>query len=170
MDYSRSEPAEGRPAGAEAGTRTEGLIPSRCEAPLMGVGILLVTHGKLGGLLVETMVDLIGELPLATDVLEVRRVQATDVLLRQGERTIERLDSGAGVLILTDTYGSTPSNIANRLASNASQVEVVAGLNLPMLLRLYNYPKLALSDLAQAAAEGGQRGIVICPRVAAAKT
>ena len=78
----------------------------------MSVGVLLVTHGKLGQFLLETMGDMIGELALAADVLEVRRVQDPDVLLRQGERMIERLDSGQGVLILTDAYGSTPSNIA----------------------------------------------------------
>ncbi|HET7797293.1 MAG TPA: PTS fructose transporter subunit IIA, partial [Nevskia sp.] len=101
----------------------------------MTVGVLLVTHGKLGHLLLETMQDMIGPLPLQSDVLEVRRVQATDVLLLQGRRMIERLDSGAGVLILTDAYGSTPSNIASRL-SEAPNTEVVAGINLPMLVKI----------------------------------
>ena len=127
------------------------------------VGVLLVTHGKLGHLLVDTITDLIGPLPLETEVLEVRRVQATEVLLRQGQRMIERLDSGAGVLMLTDTYGSTPSNIATQLAATPA-TEVIAGINLPMLVRLYNYPQLSLPALAQCAVEGGQRGVVMCPR------
>jgi PTS system ascorbate-specific IIA component len=129
----------------------------------MSVGILLATHGKLGHLLLETMTDMIGELPLPADVLEVRRVQATDVLLLQGRRMIERLDTGDGVLILTDAYGSTPSNIANRLGELA-HTEVVAGVNLPMLVKIFNYPRLDLAAMAHAAVEGGQRGITLCLR------
>jgi PTS system ascorbate-specific IIA component len=126
------------------------------------VGLLLVTHGKLGHFLLETMVDMIGALPLAADVLEVRRVQATDVLLLQGRRMIERLDRGAGVLMLTDAFGSTPSNIANRLAE-APRTAVVAGVNMPMLVKVFNYPQLDLDAMSRAAVEGGQRGVVICP-------
>lgn len=129
----------------------------------MSVGLLLATHGKLGHLLLETMTDMIGVLPLAAEVLEVRRVQATDGLLLQGRRLIERLDRGDGVLILTDAYGSTPSNIANRLGGLAA-TEVVAGVNLPMLVKIFNYPQLPLADMARAAVEGGQRGITLCPR------
>lgn len=127
----------------------------------MTVGILLVTHGKLGQFLLETMGDMIGELSLSADVLEVRRVQDPNVLLRQGERMIDRLDSGHGVLILTDAYGSTPSNIATRLHVDGRTV-VIAGVNLPMLVRIFNYPKLGLSALSAAAVEGGQRGVVVC--------
>lgn len=127
------------------------------------VGVLLVTHGKLGHLMIETLEDMLGPLPLAVDVLEVRRVQATDVLLRQGSRMIERLDSGAGVLMLTDAYGSTPSNIANCLAERTHS-EVVTGMNLPMLVRLFNYPQLPLPKLAQSAVEAGQRGVSLCTR------
>src|SRR5580693_1182167 len=103
---------------------------------------------------------MIDPLPLETDVLEVRRVQALDVLLLQGRRMIERLDSGDGVLLLTDAYGSTPSNIATRLA--APRTMVVAGINLPMLVRIFNYPGLSLAEMAQSAVEGGQRGVTIC--------
>jgi PTS system mannose-specific IIA component len=132
----------------------------------MSVGLLLVTHGKLGHLMLETMSDMLGELPLKTDVLEVRRVQATDVLLRQGLRMIERLDEGQGVLVLTDAYGSTPANIANKLAATAARTRVAAGVNLPMLVRVFNYPALSLDAMAQAAVEGGQKGIMLCPRIA----
>ncbi len=133
------------------------------------VGLLVVTHGKLGHHLLETMQDMIGPLPLAADVLEVRRVQATEVLLRQGLRMIERLDAGPGVLLLTDAYGSTPSNIANRLAE-APNTELVAGINLPMLVKIFNYPQLDLAAMTRAAVEGGQRGVVVCQRAAAAKS
>lgn len=125
--------------------------------------MLLVTHGKLGHYLLETMRDMIGELPLAADVLEVRRVSAHEVLISQGRKMIERLDSGAGVLILTDAFGSTPSNIANKLCLDA-RTTVVAGVNLPMLVRIFNYPHLPLTDMTRSAVEGGSRGIIECPR------
>ena len=126
----------------------------------MSVGLLLVTHGKMGHYLLDTVHDMIGELPLAADVLEVRRVQDTNVLLRQGGRMIDRLDAGKGVLILTDAFGSTPSNIATRLHGKGRTL-VVAGVNMPMLVRVFNYPQLDLAGLAAAAVEGGQRGVRI---------
>jgi len=133
----------------------------------MSVGILLVTHGKLGHMLLETMQDMLGPLPLAADTLEVRRVQATDVLLLQGRRMIRRLDSGGGVLLLTDAFGSTPSNIANQL-NDSGNTEVVAGLNLPMLVKVFNYPQMDLAGMARAAVEAGQRGVMACTRAASA--
>lgn len=129
----------------------------------MGVGILLVTHGKLGHFMLDCMRDMIGELPLPADVLEVRRVQAHEVLINQGSKMIERLDTGAGVLLLTDAFGSTPSNIANKLAA-IHGTPVVSGLNLPMLVRAFNYPRASVDELARLAVEGGQRGIILCPK------
>jgi PTS system ascorbate-specific IIA component len=131
----------------------------------MSVGVLLVTHGKLGHYLLGTMTDTMGPLPLRVDVLEVRRVQDPNVLLRQGGRMIERLDQGEGVLILTDAFGSTPSNIASHLHVEG-RTTVVAGINLPMLLRIFNYPTLDLKGMASAAVEAGQRGIVVCEKPA----
>ena len=127
----------------------------------MSVGILLVTHGRLGQLLLNTVTEMMGTLPLPTAVLEVRRVQVPDVLLRQGSRLIEKLDQGGGVLILTDAFGSTPSNIAAHLGGTP-RTQVVAGINLPMLVRIYNYPALDLAAMTQAAIEGGQRGVTMC--------
>ncbi|HEU0197403.1 MAG TPA: PTS fructose transporter subunit IIA [Nevskiaceae bacterium] len=125
----------------------------------VSVGVLLVTHGKLGRLLLGTVEDLIGELPLPADVLEVRRVQSTDILLSQGRRMLERLDDGGGVLVLTDAFGSTPSNIATALVTDA-HAQVVAGVNLPMLVRIFNYPNCELEEMTNTAIDGGRRGIV----------
>lgn len=127
----------------------------------MNVGLLLVTHGRLGHFLLETLHNLIGDLPLSAEVLEVRRVQDPEVLLRQGRRVIERLNQGAGVLILTDAFGSTPSNIATQLYE-PGKTRVLAGVNLPMLVRIFNYPRQSLEEMAQSAIEGGQRGIMLC--------
>src|SRR5688572_12764553 len=127
----------------------------------MSVAILLVTHAKLGRDLLTTVTDVMGAPPLVTDVMEVKRVLHTDALLRQGERILQRLDSGDGVLILTDAFGSTPSNIANRIAQGR-RARVVAGLNLPMLMSVYNYPALDLDAQARNALASGRDGVVDC--------
>lgn len=129
----------------------------------MSVGILLVTHGRLGHFLLDTVTEMMGQLPLAAQVLEVPRVASHDALLEQGLTLLQRLDSGDGALILTDAFGSTPSNVANKLAAQ-THAAVVAGINLPMLVRIFNYPSLALDAMATSAIEGGCRGILICPR------
>lgn len=130
----------------------------------MSVGLLLVMHGKLGRCLLDTLIDTMGELPMPADVLEVRRVQAHEVLVLQGRRMVDNLNQGQGVLLLTDAYGSTPSNIANKLAAITQHTQVISGCNLPMLMRLYNYAQQPLDKLAQLAIEGGQRGITLCPK------
>jgi PTS system mannose-specific IIA component len=128
----------------------------------MSVAVMLITHGRLSQNLVDTLTEMLGgQLSLTTEVLEVRSVQDPDLLIRQGARIAQRLDQGDGVLILTDAFGSTPSNIANRIA-DTGRCRVVAGLNVPMLIKVFNYPGLKLDALAQAAVEGGQRGIVLC--------
>ena len=128
----------------------------------MSVGVLLVTHGRLGQLLLNTVTETMGQLSLQTSVLEIRRVQSPEVLMRQGARLIEKLNTGQGVLILTDAFGSTPSNIATKLGATP-QTQVIAGVNLPMLMRIYNYPSLDLAAMTTNALEGGQRGVAICP-------
>ena len=130
----------------------------------MSVGVLLITHGKLGQNLLDTMRQMMGgELPLRHDVLEVHLVQNDEGLILQGQKQADRLEDGAGVLLLTDAFGATPSNIANKLAAGRN-ARVVSGINLPMLIRIFNYPKLALAEMAQCAVEGGQRGIIGCPK------
>ena len=130
----------------------------------MSCGILLVTHGKLGRFLLDTLQEMMDELPLKADALEVRLVQSHEGPMLQGTRMLENLDSGDGVLLLTDAYGSTPSNVAHKLSMARAQTAAVAGVNLPMLMRVFNSASLSLEALAQAAVEGGQQGVVRCPQ------
>ena len=67
------------------------------------------------------------------------------------------------MLILTDLYGSTPSNIANRLI-DTHNASVISGANLPMLLRILNYPEMSLEALCDKAANGARDGIVVTRR------
>jgi len=100
--------------------------------------------------------------PLATKVLNVSFDCNPDTLVDSAESMINELDSGDGVLILTDLCGATPSNIACRLVSH-HKVMVVAGLNMPMLMRILNYPHLSLEEMAERAVEGGRQGIMLLP-------
>jgi PTS system ascorbate-specific IIA component len=98
---------------------------------------------------------------LQVRTLEVFQDNDPDSLLEQARETAKYINDGGGLLVLTDIYGSTPSNIANRLADN-NQVEVISGINLPMLIRALNYPNLDLKQLTEKALSGGRDGIVRC--------
>lgn len=127
----------------------------------MAVGLVLITHNEIGRNLLDTAVSLLGESPLETVCLSVSQTDEPDELLRLAERLSLELDAGDGVLVLTDAYGSTPSNVAARLARNHGW-QLVAGVNLPMLIRILNYPTLGLHELTDKALSGGHAGIMLC--------
>ncbi len=130
----------------------------------MSVGILIVTHGRIGGELVDVARSLLGgELPLSTRAISMPNDCDNGVALADAQRCIDALDSGDGVLVLTDLYGATPSNICARLATLTGHLRRVSGLNLPMLLRVQNYSGQTLAELAETAFSGGRNGIVITP-------
>jgi len=125
------------------------------------VGLLIVTHDQIGTALLETASHMLGMCPLMVEVLSVPADCDPDAMVRRGRELVRELNSGEGVLILTDMYGSTPSNISARLADD-QQVLVVSGVNLPMLVRIMNYPRLAVAELAIKAESGGRDGIFYC--------
>lgn len=127
----------------------------------MSVGLLIVTHDRIGTELLTTASITLGVCPLRAEVLTVPRDLDPDHLVVEGRRLIGDLDTGDGVLVLTDMYGSTPSNIANRL-SKPGHTAVVSGINLPMLIRVLNYPRLSLMELANKAVSGGREGVMLC--------
>lgn len=125
------------------------------------IGVLLITHGRLGAHFVDTLGGMLGELSLPTEVLEVHRNDDPDVHVERAASAMAELDHGNGVLVMTDAFGSTPSNIANRAHERATGDSlVVTGINLPMLIRIYNYPQLSLAAAADSAIEAGRNGIV----------
>jgi PTS system ascorbate-specific IIA component len=126
----------------------------------MSVGILLLTHEAMGDALIATARHILGRIPLALEAQAVPPGSDVEAALRDAAARVRRLDSGEGVLVLTDVYGATPSNVARRLTELGLDVRRVSGLNLPMLLRTLNYPEQALAELAQTAANGGRAGIV----------
>ena len=126
----------------------------------MNVALLLITHGKLGQDLLDTVTAIVGGLPLDARTISVANDCEPDAMFEQASAACAMLDRGAGVLVLTDLYGSTPSNIANRLAER-HHVIVVSGVNAPMLLRILNYPDAQLETLGEIAVSGARNGIVL---------
>ena len=110
---------------------------------------------------VKLVQRLIGRLPLHIETYELAFDADFDAVLPQASAALRRADSGNGVLILTDLYGASPSNLAARLAQLGTPVRRVAGLNLTMLQRACNYADQALDDLALTAAAGGKTGVVL---------
>ena len=126
----------------------------------MAVGILLITHEGIGSTLLAVALRLMRNLPLACEAFDVPFDGDPDSLLPQASAAMRRVDSGSGVLVLTDLYGATPSNIAARLARLGTPVRRVSARSLPMLLRVMNYADLDLDDLPAVAAAGARNGAI----------
>jgi len=130
----------------------------------MAVSILTITHGNMGHELLATAKTMLGNsLPLTCNALSVSANCNPDQVLAEAIDICSKIDSGDGVLVLTDIFGSTPSNISNKLQDDiTSRTHIIAGLNLPMLIRVLNYPKLSLEELIDKALSGAHDGIVDC--------
>lgn len=123
------------------------------------VGILLITHNGLGDSLIDCVRHVMGSVP---PNLKALSVLASDDPLHKEEDAralIANLDKGQGVLVLSDVYGATPCNISRRLCKRG-HIEGVAGVNLPMLLRVACYCDKTLGELVQRALDGGKECIV----------
>ena len=125
----------------------------------MSVGIVLIAHAGIGPALAGTAHFVLGELPLPLRVVVVSRDSRADEVLEHLQAVATELDQGDGVLILTDMYGATPTNVARRI-SPGRPVRIVTGVNLPMLLHVLNYPDRDLDALAATALEGGRQGVL----------
>ncbi|MEK7810465.1 MAG: PTS fructose transporter subunit IIA [Pseudomonadota bacterium] len=122
-------------------------------------GILVVAHNALGESLLDCVKHVLGIVPENVKVLSVYADDDLHAKLAEGHALIQQLDLGKGVLILADIFGATPSNVARQLC-HAEHVMGVAGVNLPMLLRVVCYPNKTMPELAQIALDGGRECIV----------
>lgn len=125
----------------------------------MTVGILLICHNDIGSQLIETAADMLERMPTRVEHIDVHQDDDPIDLLNNARRRVAELDTGEGVLVMTDMFGSTPSNIAHRLRDQ-HDVQVLSGVNLPMLIRALNYPRLPLPDMTDKACSGGRQGII----------
>jgi mannose PTS system EIIA component len=128
------------------------------------VSLLLITHGYIGHELIKTANGMLGQLPLHALALAIHNDVPLETHLHQARDLFQQINCGDGVLILTDMYGSTPSNVAESLLTCAhGDLEIVAGVSLPMLVRVLNYSHLDLLPLTQKALGGGHDGIIHNP-------
>ncbi len=127
----------------------------------MSVGVLLMTHEAVGKALISAARHVMPTLPLRVAAVEVPPQSDLEVMRSLTAHHARELDLGDGVLILADLYGATPCNIGLSLGALGIRQRCVSGLNLPMLLRVLNYPEKSLDELAEVAASGGRGGIFI---------
>ena len=123
------------------------------------IGVLIVTHGEIGTAMLDSARQI-----LAVDVpqvatLSVWRQDDPDDLVLRARELLDGIDSGDGVLILTDIFGATPGNVVSRLLEDG-HVEGVSGVSLPMLLRVLTSRNGSLPAAVKRAQTGGADGVV----------
>jgi PTS system mannose-specific IIA component len=128
------------------------------------IGLVIVTHGRLGAELISALEHVVGPQVNINavcigpdDDMEQRRTQILD--------SVANAEEGNGVVLLTDMFGGTPSNLAISIMDRAN-VEVIAGVNLPMLIKLASVRQTeSLEEAAQSAQEAGRKYINIASRL-----
>ena len=123
------------------------------------IGILILAHGTLGESLIHCASHVLNKRPARLRQLGVTAQDDPLLLLPHARALIKDLDDGSGVLILSDMYGGSPSNIAAKLLI-PGHVEGVAGVNLPMLIRALTYRDLPLLKVLDKALAGASEGVM----------
>lgn len=123
------------------------------------IGIFLITHGTLGEALIQCTCHVLNKRPQQIVQLGVSAQDDPLDLLPMARKMLGWIDTGDGAVILTDIYGATPSNIAAKLLK-PGLVEAIAGVSLPMLLRVLTYREKDMNTLVQRAVSGGCDGVI----------
>ncbi len=123
------------------------------------VGILIIAHGNLGDSLIHCAQHVFSGKELPLRQLGVTVDDDPAALLPQALDLVRQLDEGDGVLVLTDMYGATPSNIACRLLE-PGRIEGVAGVSMPMLVRALTYCASPMTTVVEKTLSGGRDGVV----------
>ncbi len=126
----------------------------------MSVGVLLITHDAIGSAHRAVAERLLGHFSLAVGVFELDFDALPENALVEASAVLRKVDSGDGVLLLTDLYGASPSRLAQRLAQLGTPTRRVSGVALPMLLRVLNHAECDLDELARVAISGARNGVV----------
>ena len=121
------------------------------------VGILLLTHAPLGQAFIAAATHVFRGVPVQTEAIDVLADQDPDEVKKLAQQAIVRINDGSGVLVITDVMGGTPSNCTLQLCV-PGEIEVIAGISLPMLLRAITYRHNTLDVALEMALSGGQNG------------
>jgi PTS system ascorbate-specific IIA component len=122
------------------------------------IGILLVSHEPLGTALLNCTRHIFGRLPVQLAALDVIPDEDPQAALHAARELLARINDGSGVIVLTDVFGATPSRIATQLAER-DRVVVVAGVNLPLLIKALGNRRGPVDELVAMLIESGQRAI-----------
>jgi len=127
------------------------------------IGILIIAHAPLASALKEFAAHVYGEVPEGILSLDVMAHEDAKLTLEKATLAAKKIYSEDGLLVLTDIMGATPANVASRVAHQSElngRVRVIAGVNLPMLMRAIAYRSEALDSVTNKALHGGQQGII----------
>ncbi len=128
------------------------------------IGLLIVTHCDLGRELINAAEFIVGRL-VAAEAISITQTSTSEDIRRMIKGKIRTLDSGNGVLILTDMFGGTPSNLSFSFLKE-DMVEVLTGVNLPMVIAIsQNRSEMKLSELAEKAREAGANSISLAGKL-----
>ena len=122
------------------------------------IGILLVTHGDIGKSLIDCAANILDDNLISVESISINSNKNLNKYSNIISQKIESLDSGNGVLIMTDIYGATPCNLLNKFIMK-NKVEVITGINLPMLIKAISDRKDNLSFLTNDSIECAQKNI-----------
>ena len=127
------------------------------------IGLLIVSHGAFGESLIHSASHVLGRRPTYLRQLGVTVHDEPEGILPVAEDLVRFVDRGSGVLVMTDIFGATPSNIATKLLRRG-KVEGIAGVSLPMLIRALNYrEECDLETLVAKAISGATEGVIRIP-------
>ena len=125
------------------------------------IGIVIVTHCKLGSALIEAADFILGARQEAIQAVSINQIEDADALLKKIADSVEDLKSPEGVLILTDMFGGTPSNLSYSLLEEG-RIEVISGVNLPMVIKATSgRHEMGIKELVLALDKYGKRSITI---------
>ena len=123
------------------------------------IGILIIAHGSLGESLIHCVSHVLGKQPPQLAHFAVGTNDDPSDLYPQAQQIVNALNTGSGVLILSDMYGASPCNLVAKLLAPGI-IEGVAGVNMPMLVRVLNYRDKPIKTCLEKAISGGRDGVV----------
>lgn len=128
------------------------------------IGMVLVTHGRLADEFIAATEHVVGE---QEDIRSICIGPDDDMERRREDiiQAVEQVESGSGVVLLTDMFGGTPSNLAISMLDRGN-IEVIAGINLPMLIKMASLrDKVSLEEIVEAAEDAGRKYINVASKV-----
>lgn len=128
------------------------------------VGVVIVTHVDYGASLLRAAEHILGPIQ---DCVSIQVDINNDVgeTVQRLKDAVSLLDTGLGVLVLTDMFGGTPTNLSLSLLGKGGNIEVLTGVNLPMLLKVFSNRGKPLTELSEIACEAGREGIAVAGEI-----